>query len=94
MRLTVRLSIIGFSLGLFALAGCEASRRVTEAEASAAKTPDTLTDEQRLNVLAARVQTGEITSEQAGCEYRLGRWDDKRKVCLTGPGATATPRRP
>ena len=97
MRPSVQLFVACFSLGMFALAACEAPRRAPEADAAATgPKPRPLTDAQRLNVLAAQVSAGQKSSEQAGCEYRYGVWDEGRKTCLDAndPSGRRTPPSP
>ena len=41
-----------------------------------------MNDQERRAILAQQVASGEKTSEEAACDYRLGLWDTGRETCF------------
>lgn len=63
-----------------AVSGC--GERISKAELAAIERADLMNDQERRAILAQQVASGEKTSEEAACDYRLGLWDTERETCF------------
>lgn len=74
---------VALSIGLLVavvIAGCE--QRPSQTELAAIERTDRLNDQERRTMLAQQVASGEKSSAEAACDYRLGLWDADQKVCF------------
>ncbi|MDQ8030194.1 MAG: hypothetical protein REJ23_15815 [Brevundimonas sp.] len=63
-----------------AVSGC--GERTSQAEFAAVERADRMNDQERRATLTQQVASGEKTSEEAACDYRLGLWDTDRETCF------------
>lgn len=77
----MRVEALTICLVLIAAAsGC--GERISKAELAAIERADRMNDQERRAILAQQVASGEKTSEEAACDYRLGLWDTERETCF------------
>ncbi|WP_146112144.1 MULTISPECIES: hypothetical protein [unclassified Brevundimonas] len=50
-----------------------------------------MNDQERRAILGQQVASGQKTSEEAACDYRLGLWDTEREACFNADGPSIRP---
>jgi hypothetical protein len=67
---------------LFGVSGCQERDSVEEAEIAAIERARRQNEEDRRAILAEQVASGDMTEDEAACDYRQGLWDDDLKRCF------------